>query len=113
MPADKPRVFRERRHRMDRDLAPPDFEQKVVTREQLAARVATLPRPLVLTNGVFDILHRGHVTYLARARALGACLVVAVNADASVRELGKGDDRRSTARTIGRPSWRRCSASTW
>ncbi|HEX7157168.1 MAG TPA: adenylyltransferase/cytidyltransferase family protein, partial [Burkholderiaceae bacterium] len=50
-------------------------------------------RPVVLTNGVFDILHRGHVTYLARARALGASLVVAINSDASVRLLGKGDDR--------------------
>jgi rfaE bifunctional protein nucleotidyltransferase chain/domain len=47
----------------------------------------------VFTNGVFDILHRGHVTYLARARALGACLVVAVNSDQSARRLGKGDDR--------------------
>ena len=75
------------------ELAPPPFENKIVSREDLAARVALLPRPLVLTNGVFDILHRGHVTYLARARALGASLVVAVNADASVRELGKGDDR--------------------
>jgi rfaE bifunctional protein nucleotidyltransferase chain/domain len=55
--------------------------------------VARLPRPIVLTNGVFDILHRGHVTYLAQARALGASLVVAVNTDASVRRLGKGDDR--------------------
>ncbi|MCA3148780.1 MAG: adenylyltransferase/cytidyltransferase family protein [Burkholderiales bacterium] len=46
-----------------------------------------------MTNGVFDILHRGHVTYLAQARALGAALVVAVNSDASVRRLGKGEDR--------------------
>ncbi len=52
-----------------------------------------LPRPLVFTNGVFDILHRGHVTYLDQAAALGACLVVALNTDASVRRLGKGDDR--------------------
>lgn len=59
----------------------------------MRARIAGLPRPLVLTNGVFDILHRGHVTCLARARALGASLVVAVNADASVRRLGKGSDR--------------------
>ncbi len=71
----------------------PAFETKVVTRKQLAARVANLARPIVLTNGVFDLLHRGHVTYLARARALGASLVVAVNSDASVRLLGKGSDR--------------------
>ncbi|GIL05566.1 MAG: cytidyltransferase [Betaproteobacteria bacterium] len=71
----------------------PRFEQKVVARTDLAARVAQLARPIVLTNGVFDILHRGHVTYLAQARALGASLVVAVNSDASVKRLGKGDDR--------------------
>lgn len=70
-----------------------DFEMKVSTRAELAARVAALPQPVVLTNGVFDILHRGHVTYLAQARALGASLVVAVNTDASVKRLGKGDDR--------------------
>jgi rfaE bifunctional protein nucleotidyltransferase chain/domain len=74
-------------------LPPPRFEEKVVARADLAARVAQLARPIVLTNGVFDILHRGHVTYLSRARALGASLVVAVNSDASVRRLGKGDDR--------------------
>jgi rfaE bifunctional protein nucleotidyltransferase chain/domain len=73
--------------------APPDFERKIVARAELAGRAAALARPLVLTNGVFDILHRGHVTYLARARALGASLVVAVNSDASVRLLGKGGDR--------------------
>jgi diguanylate cyclase (GGDEF)-like protein/cytidyltransferase-like protein len=56
-------------------------------------RVAALPRPLVFTNGVFDVLHRGHATYLAQARALGASLVVAINDDASVRRLGKGTDR--------------------
>ncbi len=50
-------------------------------------------RPLVFTNGVFDILHRGHVTYLQKARKMGACLVVGVNSDASVRRLGKGPDR--------------------
>ncbi len=72
---------------------PPEFERKIAFRNELALRIATLPRPIVLTNGVFDILHRGHVTYLARARALGASLVVAVNTDASVRRLGKGDDR--------------------
>jgi rfaE bifunctional protein nucleotidyltransferase chain/domain len=57
------------------------------------ARIARLPRPLVMTNGVFDLLHRGHVAYLEAARALGASLVVAVNSDASVKRLGKGDDR--------------------
>lgn len=70
-----------------------DFESKLCTVEQLATRVAALPKPVVLTNGVFDLLHRGHVTYLAQARALGASLVVAVNTDASVKRLGKGDDR--------------------
>jgi len=69
------------------------FEHKIVAREELAGRLAALARPVVLTNGVFDILHRGHVTYLSQARALGASLVVAVNSDASVRALGKGDDR--------------------
>ena len=71
----------------------PDFENKICTRAELAARIAQLPQPVVLTNGVFDILHRGHVTYLAQARELGAALVVAVNTDASVKRLGKGDDR--------------------
>ncbi len=47
----------------------------------------------MFTNGVFDLLHRGHVTYLAQARALGAALVVALNGDASARRLGKGADR--------------------
>jgi rfaE bifunctional protein nucleotidyltransferase chain/domain len=70
-----------------------DFEQKMCTRAELAARVAALPKPVVMTNGVFDILHRGHVTYLAQARSLGASLVVAANTDASVKRLGKGDDR--------------------
>jgi rfaE bifunctional protein nucleotidyltransferase chain/domain len=71
----------------------PEFEQKICSRSELEQRVAALPTPVVLTNGVFDILHRGHVTYLAQARALGASLVVAVNTDASVKRLGKGDDR--------------------
>ncbi len=71
----------------------PAFERKLCEPGELARRVAALARPLVFTNGVFDILHRGHVTYLDRARALGASLLVAVNSDASVRRLGKGDDR--------------------
>ena len=77
---------------MDEGL-PPAFERKIVERADFARVVASLPRPRVFTNGVFDLLHRGHVTYLARARALGASLVVGVNADDSVRRLGKGADR--------------------
>lgn len=72
---------------------PPPFEAKIAVRDALAQRAGQLARPVVFTNGVFDILHRGHVTYLARARALGASLVVAVNSDASVRLLEKGVDR--------------------
>ena len=71
----------------------PSFENKLCTRADLAARIAALPKPVVLTNGVFDILHRGHVTLLAQARAQGASMIVALNTDASVKRLGKGDDR--------------------
>ena len=74
-------------------LPPPSFESKVCPLDQIATRIAKLPRPLVFTNGVFDILHRGHASYLAQARALGASLVVGVNSDASVKMLDKGDDR--------------------
>ncbi|MDX5445600.1 MAG: D-glycero-beta-D-manno-heptose 1-phosphate adenylyltransferase [Zoogloeaceae bacterium] len=73
--------------------ATPAFERKLCSPTELVVRAAALPRPMVFTNGCFDILHRGHVTYLAQARALGASLVVALNTDASVRRLGKGDDR--------------------
>lgn len=69
------------------------FLDKIVTPDQLDARVAALPRPVVFTNGVFDILHRGHVIYLAAARELGASLVLGLNSDASVRLLGKGPER--------------------
>ncbi|MCG1043493.1 D-glycero-beta-D-manno-heptose 1-phosphate adenylyltransferase [Mycetohabitans sp. B8] len=72
---------------------PASFERKIVKWQRLLARRPSLGAPVVFTNGVFDILHRGHVTYLDDARALGACLVVGVNSDASVRQLGKGDDR--------------------
>jgi len=72
---------------------PADFETKFCPPDLLAQHAALLERPLVFTNGVFDILHRGHVTYLAEARALGASLIVALNSDASVKRLGKGDDR--------------------
>ncbi len=71
----------------------PAFENKICTAQDLAAKVAALPRPLVFTNGCFDVLHRGHVTYLAQARALGASLIIGVNSDASVKRQGKGDDR--------------------
>ena len=66
------------------------FYEKICDRSSIVSKVAGLPKPVVLTNGVFDILHRGHVTYLEQARALGASLVVAVNTDDSVRRLGKG-----------------------
>ena len=74
-------------------LFTPRFERKIAQADDLGGRIAELARPIVFTNGVFDILHRGHVTYLAQARALGASLVVAVNSDASVRLLDKGADR--------------------
>src|SRR5258706_11912898 len=67
-----------------RKLSPP---------QQLSVRLGSLARPLVFTNGVFDILHRGHVTYLAEASSLGATLLVAVNSDASAKRLGKGEER--------------------
>lgn len=66
---------------------------KVCPRAELPARIAALPRPIVFTNGVFDVLHRGHVNYLHQAAALGGSLIVAVNSDASARMLGKGPDR--------------------
>jgi len=75
------------------DRASPQFEGKIRRPEDAGRWAKTLARPLVFTNGVFDILHRGHVTYLARARALGASLLVALNSDASARRLGKGADR--------------------
>ena len=71
----------------------PAFERHIIAPGDIAAHAAQLPRPLVFTNGVFDILHRGHVTYLAQARALGASLIVALNSDASAKRLGKGADR--------------------
>lgn len=71
-----------------------DLLDKLVPNDDtLEARVAALTRPLVFTNGVFDILHRGHVTYLHAARALGASLVVGLNSDASARLLAKAPDR--------------------
>jgi len=72
--------------------------KKILTRDELLserARLRAAGKSLVFTNGVFDILHVGHVRYLAQARALGDALVVAVNSDASVREL-KGPERPLT-----------------
>jgi rfaE bifunctional protein nucleotidyltransferase chain/domain len=71
----------------------PTFESKICQAVDLPAALAKLPRPIVFTNGVFDILHRGHASYLDQARNLGGSLVVGVNTDASVKMLGKGDDR--------------------
>lgn len=73
--------------------SPPAYESKIRAPLELERWSAQLPRPLVFTNGVFDILHRGHVAYLARARALGAALLVALNSDASARRLGKPGER--------------------
>lgn len=71
----------------------PSYEKKIVRPDQLSGRLHSHRRPLVFTNGVFDVLHRGHVTYLAASQALGATLVVALNSDLSVKRLGKGADR--------------------
>ncbi|MFZ3141665.1 D-glycero-beta-D-manno-heptose 1-phosphate adenylyltransferase [Polaromonas sp.] len=74
-------------------MKPPAFLDKISARDDARARVAALPPPVVFTNGVFDVLHCGHATYLAQARELGASLVVALNTDASARRLGKGPER--------------------
>ena len=74
-------------------MSDPSFFKKIATRADAAERVAVLPKPVVFTNGVFDVLHRGHAVYLAQARALGGSLVVALNTDASARRLGKGPER--------------------
>ena len=74
-------------------MTSPDFLSKIAATSDAPARVAALPKPVVFTNGVFDVLHRGHATYLAQARALGGSLVVALNTDASAKRLGKGPNR--------------------
>jgi rfaE bifunctional protein nucleotidyltransferase chain/domain len=74
-------------------MASPNYLRKLIAPTALETALAGAQRPLVFTNGVFDILHRGHVTYLDQARQLGVSLIVAVNSDASVKRLGKGDDR--------------------
>ena len=70
---------------------PPSLAEKIIPAGAVARR--SWPRPLVFTNGVFDVLHRGHVVYLAAARELGTALLVGINSDASARQLGKGADR--------------------
>ena len=97
-------------------MSEPDFFDKLAAREVVAQRVEALPKPVVFTNGVFDVLHRGHATYLAQARALGGSLVVALNTDASARRLGKGPDRplnnqQDRAAVIAALS--SCSLVTW
>ena len=90
--------------------------QKLCPRESLASALLTLPRPWVFTNGVFDVLHRGHVMYLAQARELGASLIVALNTDASAKRLGKGPDRPLNAehdRAIVMASQASVSLVTW
>jgi rfaE bifunctional protein nucleotidyltransferase chain/domain len=79
----------------DITLLPPAFLSKLASRQDAVQRVAALRAqgPVVFTNGVFDVLHRGHASYLAQARSLGGSLVVALNSDASARRLGKGPDR--------------------
>ena len=74
-------------------MSTPGFLNKLASASEATAHIAKLPKPVVFTNGVFDVLHRGHVTYLEQARALGGSLVVALNTDASAKRLGKGDDR--------------------
>ena len=74
-------------------MSQPAFLEKIAAPADALVRLARLPRPVVFTNGVFDVLHRGHVSYLADARQLGASLVVALNTDVSAQRLGKGPDR--------------------
>ena len=71
----------------------PALFDKIVARKDARLRIAELPKPVIFTNGVFDVLHAGHVNYLEQARALGGSFVVAINTDASAKRLGKGPDR--------------------
>ena len=94
----------------------PAFLSKIVSRDAVAHALRHLPKPWVFTNGVFDVIHRGHVMYLAQARALGGSLIVALNTDASVRRLGKGEDRplnNETDRAIVMASQQAVSLVTW
>jgi rfaE bifunctional protein nucleotidyltransferase chain/domain len=101
---------------MQANNMPPAFLDKICARTDAARRMAQLPKPWVFTNGVFDVLHRGHVVYLAQARELGGSLIVALNTDASVRRLGKGDDRllnNDMDRAIVMASQQAVSLVTW
>ena len=72
------------------------IQAKLVTTSEAIQRIAlwrVKNDKIVFTNGCFDILHKGHVTYLAQAAELGNKLVIAINTDASVKRLGKGEDR--------------------
>jgi len=76
---------------MDRQTKP--LRKKLLNADDLRSIAGASDRPLVFTNGVFDLLHAGHVTYLEQAKALGRSLIIGVNSDDSVRLLGKGDNR--------------------
>ena len=94
----------------------PAFLAKIYSRKDLVGQLQHLPRPWVFTNGVFDVIHRGHVVYLAQARALGGSLIVALNTDASVHRLGKGDDRplnNEADRAVVMASQESVSMVTW
>ena len=94
----------------------PAFLAKICPREDSRQQLSRLPKPWVFTNGVFDVIHRGHVIYLAQAQALGGSLIVALNTDASVRRLGKGEDRplnNETDRAIVMASLQAVSLVTW
>lgn len=72
------------------------IQNKLAAKSEAAQRIALWRiknNTIVFTNGCFDILHKGHVTYLAQAAELGTKLVVAINTDSSVKRLGKGEDR--------------------
>ena len=100
----------------DSAIAQPAFLHKLADAKGCAQSLAALPRPWVFTNGVFDVLHRGHVVYLAQARALGGSLIVALNTDASTRRLGKGEDRplnNEMDRAIVMASQEAVSLVTW
>lgn len=96
----------------------PNFENKIIYPEDLLLALIKLKKhtPLVFTNGCFDIIHRGHVTYLAQARSLGASMIVALNTDNSVKRQNKGtirpinklEDRMAVIASLDSVSWVTC-----